>query len=269
MCTVSWLHTPDGYHLLCNRDERFTRQPAFGFRAHTRRGTRFISPRDGDQGGTWLAANEFGVTLCLVNRYPCRVCNGQETRQYRSRGLLVFDLADSKSLVEARQRLERARLHCYRPFSIVVLEPGQAGLLFHWTGRYSLLECNGDPSMPLISSSFDQKGVEVYRRRLFHKLVGSRQSLDLDALMAFHASHLPVESAYSTCMHREDAATVSFSWIEVTSKQVDFRYWPGPPCALQLEPNAASLKRRLPMAVAGPANRSLRPSVARQSEPSP
>ena len=113
----------------------------------------------------------------------------------------------------------------------MVLAPGKPSLLLHWTGRDSLIECNGDAAVPLISSSFDPRGVEVYRKRLFSTLVAQRGCMDLQVLMDFHASHAPTPSAYSPCMHGDDAVTVSFSRVTVAAGVIDFVYLPASPCA--------------------------------------
>ncbi len=67
MCTVSWIHTPRGYELFCNRDEAITRESAFAPGAIDRNGVRVLAPLDGRHGGTWIAVNEFGLALCLTN----------------------------------------------------------------------------------------------------------------------------------------------------------------------------------------------------------
>src|ERR1051326_3966193 len=67
VCTVSWTHQPGGYHLLCNRDEKRTRGAARAPELRLIGGTRCISPADSDFGGTWIAVNEWGLTLCLLN----------------------------------------------------------------------------------------------------------------------------------------------------------------------------------------------------------
>ena len=33
------------------------------------RGVSFVAPIDGDHGGSWIGVNQFGLTLCLLNRY--------------------------------------------------------------------------------------------------------------------------------------------------------------------------------------------------------
>src|SRR5882724_8716006 len=98
MCTVSWIHQDDGYDLLCNRDELHTRKPALPPRVHERSDVRFIAPIDGDLGGSWIGVNEFGLSLCLLNRYQ----DGEQsaTESKKSRGLLLAGLMDSASGAE-------------------------------------------------------------------------------------------------------------------------------------------------------------------------
>ena len=174
MCTVSWIHTPRGYHLLSNRDERQTRKPALAPVIHETAGVRFIAPIDGDHSGSWIAVNEFGITFSLVNRYRCCQSSSEKTPKPPSRGLLLTGLADCRSLEEAHNRFDSLDLAAYPPFTVAVLAPGKPSLLLHWTGRDSLIECNGETAMPLISSSFDPRGVEVYRKRLFNALAAER-----------------------------------------------------------------------------------------------
>jgi hypothetical protein len=85
MCTVTWLPRPDGYQLLCNRDERDSRQPALGPRLHEQNGVKYIAPVDGDHGGSWIGTNEFGMSLCLLNRVGDVESDGN--RDYISRGV--------------------------------------------------------------------------------------------------------------------------------------------------------------------------------------
>ena len=68
MCTVSWLHQPGGYHLLCNRDEKRTRSAALAPTVIETRRRAVTSRRSMPTcGGTWIAVNEFGVSVCLLN----------------------------------------------------------------------------------------------------------------------------------------------------------------------------------------------------------
>ena len=140
-------------------------------------------------------------------------------------------LADCRSLEEVQSRFDRLDLVPYPPFTIVLLAPNKPSMLLHWTGQQSLIESNGESAMPLISSSFAPRSVEVYRKRLFQTLVAARGCVDGKLLMDFHTSHAPIPSAYSPCMHRDNADTVSFSLVTVADGVIEFAYLPMPPCA--------------------------------------
>src|SRR5262249_14966833 len=77
MCTVSWLHTPNGYHLLFNRDENPMAKPALPPEIQHSSGMRFIAPIDIESGGSLVAANEAGVSFGLINRSICSRCNAE------------------------------------------------------------------------------------------------------------------------------------------------------------------------------------------------
>ena len=227
MCTVSWVHQPDGYHLLCNRDEKRTRGIAFAPRVVVRRGVRYIAPVDSAGGGTWLSANERGISLCLLNGSPAPTTLGQ------SRGLLVRELAWAPSAGECTLWLRQLDLRPFAPFSLVILEPRRSAVLAQWDGVELTIDPAGDGHMPLTSSSYDPEGVRRFRLNEFTRRVGEARSFDPALLYWFHASHGAAPDAYSTCMHRDDAETVSFSWVIVSPDSIRFLYSPGALCQSQ------------------------------------
>jgi len=226
VCTVSWVHQPDGYHLLCNRDEKRTRGTAFAPRAVMCGGVRYIAPVDSDGGGTWLSANEFGLSLCLLNGNAGLQTPGAG----RSRGLLVGELAWAPCARECALRLWQFDLGAYAPFSLVILQPRQSAILAQWDGRELTIDPAADRHMPLTSSSCDAEGVRRSRLNEFARRVPMARSFDPALLYWFHSSHGEAPDAYSPCMHRADAETVSFSWVVVSRDSIRFLYSPGAPC---------------------------------------
>lgn len=228
MCTVSWLHQDGGYQLFSNRDEKRTRSAASGPEIRACEGVRFLAPRDGEAGGTWIGVNELGVSLCLLNHYPRGWRPGGHG--YRSRGLLLPRLLAAESAADAARRFWDLSLLAYAPFVVVAIEPGTHAWVLEWDGGSKAVLPYGEPLMPLASSSFDPDGVRIRRRNQFRRRLGAAGKLDADSLLAFHRSHGRKPSAYSPCMHRLDAMTVSFSWVRVTDSHAEFCYTPGPPC---------------------------------------
>ena len=234
MCTVSWLRVTGGYELFCNRDERHARKPAATPATREQRSVRFIAPLDGDHGGTWIGVNEAGVSLCLLNRYeaaPSSPGGVMTEDDYRSRGLLLASLMDSLTVAHAHARLSGADLSCYRPFTMLVLSPHEPALLVHWADGRKTFDGAGDASVPLTSSSYRGAEVAAARKSLFRRMAEEAGSVTPSLLHKFHRSHEPVRGAYSVCMLREDAATVSFSHVKVWGGTTEFSYQPAPPCA--------------------------------------
>jgi hypothetical protein len=238
VCTVSWVHQADGYHLLCNRDEKRTRGTAFAPRIVERGGVRYISPTDSDCGGTWLSANEFGLSVCLLNGGRGLEASGIR----RSRGMLLREVAWAPSAQECVLWLRHLDLRPYAPFTTVILEPGRPAILVQWNGIELTVDPAGDRHMPLTSSSYDAAGVRRARLDEFTRRVGVARPIDPASLYYFHSSHGTAPDAYSTCMHRPDAETVSFSWVVVSRDTIRFLYSPGAPC--QSKPSAQSIIAR-------------------------
>jgi hypothetical protein len=223
MCTVTWFHQPGGYQLFANRDEKRTRLAAEVPIERERDGIRFVAPVDGDFGGTWIATNERGLSLCLVNG------PGEAPEGGRSRGFVVLDWITATSLGELREAITHYDLGAVSGFTLVALEANRPSMIVRWNGLRCSITEDGDRFMPLVSSSFDPVGVENSRRAQFARMTeGSSQ---IGSFLAFHRSHLPHRGPYSTCMHRDDAYTVSFTWVTVTPSEAAMYYAAGPPCS--------------------------------------
>jgi hypothetical protein len=226
MCTVSWLRDRSGYQLFCNRDEKLTRAQELPPAVHTRHGVRYLAPIDGDRGGTWLAANELGVTLCVLNGRGTPPIGAPLV----SRGILIPELIAASSALEAVRRAGTVSLEPYAPFVLVAVEQQFPACLLFWDGRYKATITNGDAFTPLASSSLDPSGASEHRRALLRKLQCARGSVDAALLRDFHASHGEGASAFSPCMHRADAETVSFTHVKVSGSSVQLVYTPSAPC---------------------------------------
>lgn len=241
MCTVSWLDDDHGgYCLLFNRDEKRTRGAARSPQIYSRDQVQFIAPIDADAGGTWIATNEYGVTVCLLNAYP-----GQGMRQTpasESRGKIPIYLAAARSIDQVDEQLHRMDLSGFARFRLLAMEPNRPVWCSEWTGSKLACEFDADSRMPITSSSFKTAEVEAARRAVFEDQIGSRSPVTLSALERFHADHGPEASGHSVCMHRPDAQTVSFSRVTVSSNQVRLDYSPDSPCRA-MPPTTLSLQR--------------------------
>lgn len=228
MCTATWFHGPQGLELYFNRDERRSRAPAEPPAVRTRGTLRFIAPLDGDFGGSWIAVSQRGLVLCLLNGYagadPPRPPDG-----FESRGFLVTTLIDAPTADEVERGLRLRPLVRYRSFALAVFDDRGPARLARWSAGRLSVERELTGAEPLVSSSFDSQAVRESRVALFRDMLGDWRGPREALHLRYHASHLPRRGAYSPCMHRPDATTVSFSRIVVGASRIAFHYTPGAP----------------------------------------
>lgn len=245
MCTMTWFLTDGGYELFFNRDERITRRRASGptLQVHNQElgGLNYVSPTDADAGGTWIASNELGITVCLLNHYQFQQISTY--KNWISRGEIVREFSSYSNLGQAQQRFKTMNLDDYRAFRMFLIEPSGRNLLLIWDGHLARIE--KDVTTPKSSSSVDAKHVKSMRKKLFDdlNLIDSTSSQDF---INYHTSHLPSKSKESVCMHREDAQTVSLCHVVVNPKEVSYHYADGSPCEVELTAAAS-----MPLVVQG------------------
>ena len=254
MCTLTWLHEPDGgYQLLFNRDELKTRQRAELPRVHcAANGVEYIAPIDTDAGGTWIAVNTFGVTICLLNDYRAPDPD-IPAHLIRSRGEVVAKLGGCDSADTVRQALENLTLQNYRGLRLVVFADDLR--MWRWDTK-NLLEVDGKEIVnPITSSSYDEVNVQKTRAAFFNSLDGENT---IEKLLHFHSAHIDDElceisgeavAVSSVCMHRTYSNTVSQCHVAVRHDAVSMAYTDGAPC--QTRPGAPLVLPRIIVATAG------------------
>jgi hypothetical protein len=225
MCTLSWLPADGGYSLFFNRDESRLRGPEIPAAPHQWDGAHLVAPLDSDQGGTWIAANEFGVTVAVLNRYGPEM-TGIPGR--RSRGQLVRSLAPLATPGAVRRRLAELLLTDYQPFTLATTGPNSPVYLLAWNGETLEERAVELPGLVAISSGYSAEAEAARRQTLSQIQAGG--PLTPAVLEAFHRSHLPARGPLSPCMHREEAETRSFCRVTVTGDSVGIRHVLGPPC---------------------------------------
>ncbi|OIQ26056.1 hypothetical protein [uncultured Vibrio sp.] len=248
MCSVSWIINESGYQVFFNRDEQKTRALALPPKQLTVNGIEVLMPIDPVGNGSWISLNEFGLSLCLLNNYQGKspvtinsACLKEHQRNVQdedkleshtliSRGLLLKQLSGYKTVSQVERAFYTLDLNQFAPFTLLVFSPATSlvkpnVMAFEWDGVTSEVyptEC------PLFSSSVDIDAVKAYRLKQFQHFTSGGKNIQ--SLLAFHAHHHPNQMHLSTCMHREDAQTVSTTYLHVSATKQSMAYVPGSPC---------------------------------------
>jgi hypothetical protein len=226
MCTVTFVARKRGYALGMNRDEKLTRAKGLPPKVRTVNGVKVLSPSEPD-GGTWIALNETGVTLALINWYS--VANRVATHVV-SRGEVIETLCASTSLDPVDAGLRKLPLAQINPFRLIGVFPADRSVIeWRWDLNCLVIKNLAWETQQWISSGFDEPAAQRVRDQTFLRAL-CQTSPGVNWLRRLHRSHNPQVGPFSTCMHRADAATVSYTEISVSSRASRMSYHAGAPC---------------------------------------
>ena len=180
-------------------------------------------------GGTWIGVNAFGISLVLINWYSVskRVATGAVTR-----GQVVTSVLPASSSEAVGRLLNELPLHRMHPFRLIGVFPSVRRVA-EWQWNQDQMERldHAWKTSAWFSSGFDEPGVQVMRGETFRSALQQQTAGTLEWLRRLHRSHSPERSAYSICMHRNDAKTVSYTEVLATRTTATMRYLPSCPCA--------------------------------------
>jgi hypothetical protein len=223
MCTVSFVPTANRFRLGMNRDEKRTRINALPPEILHHGERRAIYPCE-PGGGTWLGVNDAGLCLALINWHRIE---REPQGKLESRGTLIPQLIGLASGVAAGRALRRMNLGRMRPFRLLAFDARpQTVREWRWDTVALATRRHGWQIAHWFSSGYDEAEAEKQRARI----CASVSLGNTHVLRELHRSHGPKRGPFSICMHRTDAATVSFSEVIVSTKRITFRYQPGAPC---------------------------------------
>lgn len=227
MCTVTFIPRKHGFALGMNRDEQRSRVRGLPpkWQRQTARG--FIAPQE-PNGGTWIALNDYGVCLALINWYAQP---SKGSRKPVSRGTVIPSVIQAGSLEEAASLLAGLNLKHIKPFRLIGVFSGpKINVEWRWDGRQLERHRHGWSRRQWVSSGFDEPEAQRIRGQIFRQALQSKDAGALPWLRRLHGSHWPKPGPFATCMHRADAATVSYTEVVVTRRQSRLCYHDGPLC---------------------------------------
>jgi len=241
MCTVSFIPKDQGFYLAMNRDEKRSRSIALPPRIVTVAGCRAIFPRE-PNGGTWIAVNDAGVCLALINWHRIQRNPADEIA---SRGQVTANLAGAASSNDIADAMMEMTLHNLRPFRLITIVPAER-VMTEWRWDLELLTPRRHEweRKHWFSSGFDEITAELERSCICDAAHEEKSRDSLASLRLLHRSHAPERGPFSICMHRADAVTVSYTEVVVSTECVVMRYKNDAPCSSN-SVSESSLARRV------------------------
>lgn len=231
MCTVTFIARESGYLIGMNRDEKLSRPVALGPARYRIDGRSILAPSE-PGGGLWVGANDVGVSFALINWYGV---TARVQGQPISRGEIVKSALPLDSPGAVTQALTSLPLGRVNPFRLIGVIPSKREII-EW--RWDLQQLDriehAWQTNIWISSGLDEPGAQQTRGKIFSEGLNHESAGSCAWLRRLHRSHTPESGPYSVCMHRSDAATVSYTEIATLRDRVEMHYIPGSPCCTPL-----------------------------------
>jgi hypothetical protein len=201
MCTLTVVPKENGYYLAMNRDERTTR----GFAAPPVRidveGVEAVYPRE-TEGGTWVAANDCGIALALLNWNDTPHSNA---RKIRSRGQVIPELIRLGSHRDVETAFNQLDLNGIFPFRLVGIFPLEREIS-EWRWNLDNLDSQVHQWEPgqWFSSSLSDEQASLHRGEACRSAWREKDAGSLPWLRKLHAAHdAQTESFQHLCPSRE------------------------------------------------------------------
>ena len=227
MCTITFSPRKRGYALAMNRDEKLSRPIGLPPSETIIAGRRVLAPSE-PGGGTWIAVNDSGITFALINWYAISSTVNAKTVSRGEVVKIVSPLTTAFSAAKALKQLPLARIN---PFRLVGFFPDTTEIIeWRWNIKTLFSKKHQWRLKQWISSGFDEAKAQKIRGATFQNSVKQKSVGRLEWLRRLHRSHAPNIGPFSTCMHREDAATVSYTEVSVSSRKTAMSYFEGLPC---------------------------------------
>ena len=187
-------------------------------------GRRALMPIDPVSGGTWIAVNDAGLLLALLNANPTGGVHGAKLT--RSRGRVIPALLDAKDVDAAAEQMRAMDLNGVARFRLVAISRGVLREMV-WDGEAlsSGDQQRIDKPVMFTSSGLGDAVVEGPRRTLFEEMTTS-VTWDAQRQDGYHRHRWPMQPELSVWMDRADAVTVSWTTIEVSSCRIRMCYSP-------------------------------------------
>ncbi len=230
MCTLTVITRNDIYLMAMNRDEKIARGPGLPPEIHALEDATAMYPTDGE-GGTWFAANEYGITLALLNWNDVDAYSIDA--KTRSRGRVIPALIDSRSLSDLHKVFGVSNFVGMMPFRLVGVFPAEQEI-WEWGWDSAQLECQVHEweLRHWFSSSLSDERAESLRGAACRRARNESDAGSVRWLRRLQASHVGGPGPFSLCVHREDVRTLSYTEVMVQSGSVRICHFLGSPCTM-------------------------------------
>ena len=231
MCTVTLLPIEQtncmGVRIGCNRDESLLRPAALTPRERSFGRRSAILPIDPESNGTWIAVNDAGLAMVVLNRNRKGATATNKVAK-RSRGTIIPSLLHCETIDEATGAAESLDINDFAPFRLLMISQDKFVEIDSSLPTRSCSPRRLDQAWIFTSSGLGDEVVEGPRTKLFRRVFSERSPVRFTAAQQdlFHLHLWPGREHLSVRMTRQDARTVSYTVVHIFGEAASMIYRP-------------------------------------------
>ena len=225
MCTVTYLPLPDGgYILTTNRDESPNRAAVRFPYSHQVYGKEIIFPQDGESGGSWIGATDFGVSAVIMNgahephtrRPPYRMSRGQV-------------LVDALECIRPDEFVRNYDFDGIEPFTMLLIYSKQERVIleFRWDGETTWQKYHHPDNGHIWAAKmlYNEHAQEL-RKTWFKEWLAGKHEFTQENIMKFHyEGGADADPGIAMRMNRQNVvATISITSVRMSADMGSLRY---------------------------------------------
>jgi uncharacterized protein with NRDE domain len=216
MCTVTYAPIDGGFVVTSNRDEYHQRETD----PPTRRDKGLYYPKDATAGGSWIAANNQGYVVCLLNGAFDK--HKHHPPYSKSRGKIVLEAAQAEDSLQFAQQCD---LQGVEPFTLILVKK-ELLIELRWDGTDKFLSEKDTNEIHIWASPtlYDDVAFKL-REQWLENYLETHSGLSVkERFWDFHNTQHGNDLANDIVMKRANGLkTVSISQVQVAT-DVAFRY---------------------------------------------
>lgn len=217
MCTVSFIIKDEKVIITSNRDEQTSRPLALKPEKIKYDTKNILFPKDEKGGGTWLAVDELGNAIVLLNGAFKRHIPQKKYR--KSRGLIVLDIITHENPASF---LEEIALENIEPFTIILWTNTQKLYELIWNGTEKFIQELPKNQHYIYSSvTLYDENTRTMRKQWFENFIIQNPKITPDLIRDFHTNTATDNKENGLIINRnEQVKTYSVTQITIEKQDI-------------------------------------------------
>ncbi len=220
MCSLSYIPQGNGFILSHNRDELPQRKSSSNLERLSVAQREIVFPKDLQAGGTWMGADNRGLSACILNGGS--VSYLRQVPYRASRGSVIPHLLETGNIEDFKKKWSSEGIE---PFTLIIAQGKDLWQFIHDPGQDSWTHLDPDQAHFWSSTKLYHPEIRAARAKRFNNWLESYPMTSAESISEFHLSEQQGELKGGLVLPEHfPLSTVSFCQFQSSPGKQRFQY---------------------------------------------